>query len=79
MRLSNLPETVRPYTGKGKILRLKEGYNPNSSSLGSIVFSMRAAVFAVPVILSTAAGFLFWLMRKPTSSKEYSDESDAKK
>ena len=36
---------------KGKILRIKQGYNPNSSSMGSIVYALPAA------ILGTTAGF----------------------
>jgi hypothetical protein len=34
---------------KGKILRVKQGYNPNSSSMGSIVFSLPAALLAATV------------------------------
>lgn len=37
---------------KGRILRVKHGYNPNSSSVGSVV------IFAMPVaILGITAGF----------------------
>ena len=39
---------------RGRILRLKEGYNPNSSSLGSVVFSFPAILLSIPVI--AAAG-----------------------
>jgi hypothetical protein len=38
-------------TPKGKILRIKQGYNPNSSSMGSIVYALPAA------LLATTAGF----------------------
>jgi hypothetical protein len=34
---------------KGKILRVKQGYNPNSSSMGSIVFTLPAAILAATV------------------------------
>ena len=44
--------------GSGRILRLKQGYNPNSSSLGSIVFAVPAALVALPVLFAAAAGFL---------------------
>lgn len=41
-------------TSKGRILRIKRGYNPNSSSLGSEFF----AVFVVPAgLLAVTAGF----------------------
>ncbi|MDH4203708.1 MAG: hypothetical protein OEV87_12570 [Phycisphaerae bacterium] len=32
---------------QGKILRVKQGYNPNSSSIGSIVFVMPAALLGI--------------------------------
>ena len=41
---------------KGRILRVKQGYNPNSSSIGSVVFTMSAAVIPATVILGMAAG-----------------------
>jgi len=56
--LQNLPEGLPEYKGNGKILRIKEGYNPNSSSLGSIVFSFPAALLAVPVLFSAAAALI---------------------
>ncbi len=34
---------------KGKILRVKQGYNPNSSSMGSIVFTLPAVLLAITV------------------------------
>lgn len=47
---------------KGKILRIKQGYNPNSSSMGSIVFVLPAILFVITVIfgaLSGLFGFIF--------------------
>jgi hypothetical protein len=46
------------YTGKGRVLRVKEGFNPNSSSLGSIVFSMHTTLMAAPLILAGAAAWI---------------------
>jgi hypothetical protein len=46
-------------SGRGKILRIKEGYNPNSSSVGSIVFSFPAALLAVPVLFGTVSAIVF--------------------
>ena len=40
---------------KGRILRVKLGYNPNSSSLGSIVFAVPAAMLAVPAVFNAIA------------------------
>lgn len=41
---------------KGKILRVKQGYNPNSSSIGSVIFSMSAAVVPASIIFGMVAG-----------------------
>ena len=54
-------------SGRGKILRIKEGYNPNSSSVGSIVFSFPAALLAVPVLFGTVNAIVF---SKFTGKKE---------
>lgn len=40
---------------RGKILRVKQGYNPNSSSIGSVIFSMSAAVVPATIIFGMAA------------------------
>ncbi|MFO7900136.1 MAG: hypothetical protein R6V58_13885 [Planctomycetota bacterium] len=58
MRVSRLPVPDRPYDGKGRVLRVKEGFNPNSSSLGSIVFSIPTALMAAPVVLGAAAAWI---------------------
>ena len=42
----------------GKVLRVKQGYNPNSSSMGSIVFVLPAALFIVTVIFGALSGLL---------------------
>lgn len=56
--MTQFPPTAARYTGKGRVLRVKEGYNPNSSSLGSIVFSIHAALLAAPVLLAGAAAWI---------------------
>jgi len=43
---------------KGRILRLKLGYNPNSSSIGTIVFAMPAALLGSVVAFGAVAGLL---------------------
>lgn len=43
---------------KGRILRLKQGYNPNSSSIGTIVFTMPAALLGATVAFGLAAGII---------------------
>lgn len=44
-KTGNNPSETKP---KGKILRVKYGYNPNSSSAGSvIVFALPVAIFGI--------------------------------
>lgn len=40
----------------GRILRVKQGYNPNSSSIGSVIFSMSAAIIPATIIFGMVAG-----------------------
>ena len=40
---------------RGRILRLKLGFNPNSSSIGTIVFAMPAAMIGLTVAFGAAA------------------------
>jgi len=44
---------------KGKILRVKQGYNPNSSSIGSIVFAVPTMLLISSAIFGTAASIIF--------------------
>lgn len=39
-----------------QVLRLKLGYNPNSSSLGSVVFGVPTSLLAAAALLGAAAG-----------------------
>jgi len=60
--IGNLPESER----RGRILRVKHGYNPNSSSMGSIVFGMSASLFAVAGAFGIASAVLFSALVKPS-------------
>lgn len=60
------PKANTTYRGKGRVLRVKEGFNPNSSSLGSIVFSIHTALVAAPVLL---AGTAAWIATRLTTEK----------
>jgi hypothetical protein len=53
MKIKDLPHP--PNNEQGKILAFKEGYNPNSSSLGSIVFSYPEYFLVVPTVTSIVA------------------------
>ena len=48
-----------PKAGKGRVLRLKQGFNPNSSSAGSIVFALPATMLVAPVAFGMAAGLIY--------------------
>jgi len=43
---------------KGKILRIKQGYNPNSSSMGSIIFVLPALLLGITAIFGAFSGLL---------------------
>jgi len=44
---------------KGRVLRVKYGYNPNSSSMGSMVFALPAALMGLTVAFGAVAGLIF--------------------
>jgi hypothetical protein len=44
---------------RGRILRLKSGYNPNSSSMGSIVFALPLALLGASVLFGAATAAIF--------------------
>jgi len=44
---------------KGKILRVKQGYNPNSSSIGSIVFAVPTMLLVASAVFGTATTIVF--------------------
>jgi hypothetical protein len=42
----------------GKVLRIKQGYNPNSSSMGSVIFVLPAALLGLTALFGAVSGFL---------------------
>ncbi len=44
---------------KGRVLRVKHGYNPNSSSMGSMVFAIPAALMGLTAAFGAVAGLIF--------------------
>ncbi len=60
---------------KGKILRVKQGYNPNSSSLGSMVFSLPAVLLAVTVGFGAASSIIMSAFIKRNDKTEKSNEN----
>jgi len=59
-----LPILFKNKKAKGKILRVKQGYNPNSSSMGSIVFVLPAILFLITVIFGALSGWLGSLLAR---------------
>jgi len=64
---------------KGKILRIKLGYNPNSSSMGSMVFILPAALLAVTVGFGAISGIIMSVFIKRSDKKLKNDTADASK
>jgi hypothetical protein len=42
----------------GKILKVKHGYNPNSSSMGSIIFALPVSLIAVSFGMAAVSGLI---------------------
>lgn len=43
---------------QGNILRVKQGYNPNSSSIGSIIFVLPAALLGITAAFGAVSGLI---------------------
>lgn len=64
---------------KGNILRVKQGYNPNSSSIGSIVFAVPTMLLVSSAIFGTATTIIFSkFLRKTDVNKTSKDEAVSK-
>jgi hypothetical protein len=44
---------------QGKILKVKHGYNPNSSSMGSIIFVLPVSMIAASFGMAAVSGLIF--------------------
>lgn len=64
---------------KGKILRVKQGYNPNSSSMGSMVFSLPAVLLAVTVGFGAVSGLIMAAFIKRDDKTTESGEGEVSK
>lgn len=63
--------------GGGKILRVKTGYNPNSSSMGSIVFVVPAALLGITAGFGVISGIIMSAFIKKSDKKVKNDTTDA--
>ena len=59
---------------KGKILRVKQGYNPNSSSMGSIIFAFPAALMGVATAFGIISGIIMSKIVKKNGNKDKEKE-----
>lgn len=64
---------------KGKILRVKQGYNPNSSSMGSMVFSLSAALLAATVGFGAVSSIIMAAFIKRDDKTTESGEGEVSK
>jgi len=73
-------ETQKPaQLKKGRILRVKEGYNPNSSSIGSVVFSIPSMVTFSTLAFSAFASLIFnKYLKNDNRKKNVKDKKDTK-
>lgn len=68
---SDTPEKIGPDDGlKGRILRVKQGYNPNSSSMGSIVFALPAALLGTTTVFGAVSGAIMGAFMKKTGKSD---------
>lgn len=67
---------------KGKILRVKRGYNPNSSSMGSIVFALPTALLGVAAGFGVVSGIIlsaFMKDKKKSSMQKVNASAETSK
>lgn len=62
---------------KGKLLRVKHGYNPNSSSMGSIIFALPAALLGITAGFGAVSGIIMSAFLKKDAAKAAPEEKDA--
>ncbi len=75
-------DLVKDKTPQGRILRVKHGYNPNSSSMGSLIFALPASLMAVSGGVALVSGLIFsyFLKEHPLSGKgKKQDEKSSRK
>ena len=61
---------------KGKILKVKKGYNPNSSSMGSIVFSFTPLLLCASTLFAGIAGVVFSFFLKKINKESENNQNE---
>lgn len=54
---------------QGKILRVKQGYNPNSSSIGSMIFVLPAALLGITTVFGAVSGVIMSTLMGDNAAK----------
>ena len=57
---------------QGKIVRIKKGYNPNSSSIGSIIFTIPTMLFVLCSIFGAVMALIMTKLFKAEEKKKKS-------
>jgi hypothetical protein len=57
--LHSCPDKEKAGEGKGRVLKIKTGYNPNSSSIGVDMIAFFTAGAALTVLFNTVASIIF--------------------
>ena len=70
MKHKEIKQDDKQAPSKGKILRVKQGYNPNSSSIGSIVFAMPVALLGVTAGFGVVSGIILGAFANKSPSKK---------
>jgi hypothetical protein len=62
---------------KGRILRIKPGYNPNSSSIGTIVFALPVSLLLKTTVFGVMAASLLAALTRPKSPRPGEDRRES--
>ena len=64
-----------PYRGRGRVLKVKLGFNPNSSSVASVVTIVMWSVTGAAAVLNLFAGLLAKRRPNPADSRQPTADS----
>ncbi|MHC4211762.1 MAG: hypothetical protein ACYSWP_00180 [Planctomycetota bacterium] len=73
MTIKEIKQNEKQGPSKGNILRVKQGYNPNSSSIGSIIFALPAALLGVTAGFGAVSGIIMGAFANKSPSKKKSE------
>lgn len=71
---TKVDKALRECQRRGHILRVKRGYNPNSSSIGSVVFLLSTKIIVLTAGFGAIAGLIFSTLGKKTAKTDDNKE-----